>query len=182
VYPTAVYRETGGGGGRKRRALPSVRRPHRERTWSWCLRLLAGLSGAVIAAVPAAAAPPPDDIDSYPLAHGNYTAPDNYGWLYFKTPGGWGCGIGPNGGPVGCDAVARDAPPGTNQTYAIIYAPAEYRHSDTASFTHNVDVLLAGQRLQSLGGACAVDNQGAVHCQTGGGHGFILSPDHGVLW
>ncbi len=165
-----------------RRALPKVRRPHSEGTWSCCLRLLAGLGGAVISAVPAAAAPPPDDIDSYPLAHGNYTTPGNYGWIYFKTPGGWGCGIGPNGGPVGCDAVPSDAPPDTNQTYAIIFAPAEYRHSDTASFTHKVDVLPLGQRLQSLGGACALDHQGAVHCQTGGGHGFILSTDQGVLW
>ncbi len=100
-------------------------RPYSRRLRSCCLRLAAALGAAVISAAPAAAAPPPDDIDSYPLAHGNYTAPDNYGWLYFKTPGGWGCGIGPNGGPVGCDAVAGDAPPGTNQTYAIIYAPGQ---------------------------------------------------------
>ncbi len=165
-----------------RGAFPRARRAYSERVRSCFLRLLAALGGAVISAVPAAAAPPPDDIDSYPLAHGNYTTPDNYGWLYFKTPSGWGCGIGPNGGPVGCDAVARDAPPGTNQTYAVIWGRGEYRHSDTASFTRNVDVLPPGQRLQSLGGACALDYQGALHCQTGGGHGFILSADHGVFW
>ena len=164
-----------------RGGFTSARGPSSHRMWPRCLRLLAGLGGAVIAAIPAAAAPPPDDIDSYPLAHGNYTTPDNYGWLYFKTPGGWACGIGPNG-PVGCDAVARDAPPGMNQTFVISWGPAEYRHSDTASFTRKVDVLPAGQRLQSLGGACAIDYQGAVHCQTYGGHGFILSPDHAVLW
>jgi len=36
--------------------------------------------------------------------------------------------------------------------------------------------------VQTLGAACAVDYQGAVHCQTEGNHGFILSADHGALW
>ena len=84
--------------------------------------LLAGFGGMVISAAPAAAAPPdddtppPGDIDSYPLAEGDYTTSRDFYWAFFKTPDGRSCGIGPNGGPVGCDAVAADAPPGVNQT------------------------------------------------------------------
>jgi hypothetical protein len=140
-----------------------------------------------ISVAPAVAAPgddnnpPVDNLDDYPLAPGTYTT-SYRSWVYFTTPDGRSCGLAPNGGPVGCDAVPADAPPGTNQTFADAAHPAQYRHSDTKTFTGNTKVLPAGYRVQTLGGACAVDNQGAVHCQTEGSHGFILSADHGVLW
>lgn len=140
-----------------------------------------------IPVAPAVAAPgddnsgPVDNLDSYPIASGNYR-PSYFSWVYFTTPDGWSCAVAPNGGPVGCDAVPADAPPGTNQTFADATHAAQYRHSDTKTFTGNFPVLPAGYRLQTLGGACAVDNQRAVHCQTEGNHGFILSADHGVLW
>ncbi len=151
--------------------------------------MLAGLVGVVISAPPAAAAPgddnapPVDDLDIYPLASGTYTSGSSYfSWVYFTTPDGRSCGIAPNGGPIGCDAVPADAPPGTNQTFADATQRARYRHSDTPIFTRDFPVLPAGQRVQTLGAACAIDHQGAVHCQTQGNHGFILSTDHGVLW
>lgn len=157
---------------------------------SWKCTLLAGVSVFAMSVAPASAAPdddsptPVEDIDTYPLAEGSYT---NYGssyfsWIYFTTPDGRSCGIAPNGGPVGCDAVPADAPVGTNQTVATSWSPAAYRYSDTATFTRDFPVLPAGRRVQTLGAACAVDYQGAVHCQTGGRHGFILSVDHGTLW
>ncbi|KZS73587.1 hypothetical protein A4G29_07920 [Mycobacterium kansasii] len=92
------------------------------------------------------------------------------------------CGLAPNGGPIGCDMVPADAPPGTNQTFADAAHPAGYRQSNTATFTRDVPVLPAGQRVQTLGASCAIDDTGAVHCQTQGNHGFILSAGHGVLW
>lgn len=159
--------------------------------------LLTGLSATAISAAPASAAPgdnapPVDDLSGYPIAvgqdEGDYGAlsPGQpnfwmYG-LYFKTPDGRSCGLSANSGPIGCDAVPADAPPGTNQTYASGATAAEYRHSSTPTFTKDVPVLPAGQRLQTLGATCAVDEQGAVHCHTAGNHGFILSTDHGVLW
>lgn len=147
------------------------------------LALVAGVGMLALSLAPAGAAPD-DDIDIYPLAEGSYT---NYGssyfyWIYFRTPDGRSCGIAPNGGPVGCDAVPADAPPGTNQTVATSWSPAAYKYSDTPTFTRDFPVLPAGRRVQTLGGACAVDYEGAVHCQTGGNHGFILSVDHGTLW
>ena len=151
--------------------------------------LLAGFGGMVISAAPAAAAPPGDDttppgddIRSYPLAEGNYTTPKDFYWAFFKTPDGRACGIGPNGGPVGCDAVAADAPPGANQIVVISWGPAEYRHSDTPSFTRDVDVLPVGKRLQNWGATCAVTSQDTVRCETYGNHGFVLSADDSVFW
>lgn len=152
-------------------------------------KLTVAVGSVVITAAPAGAAPPddddtapPGDIDSYPLAEGNYTTSKDFAWAFFKTPDGRSCGIGPNGGPVGCDAVAADAPPGANQTWVISWGPAEYRHSDTASFTRDVDVLPVGRRLDNRGAACAVTSQDTVRCETYGNHGFILSADDGVFW
>lgn len=56
----------------------------------------------------------------YPLAQGRYSSPDrgDFYAAFFKTPDGRSCGISPNGGPTGCDAVPIDAPPGTNETVA----------------------------------------------------------------
>ncbi|PJE23259.1 MAG: hypothetical protein CK431_12190 [Mycobacterium sp.] len=150
----------------------------------WRFGVLATLGAMAISVAPAVAAPgdpPVDDLDGYPLASGTYTT-SYRSWVYFTTPDGRSCGLAPNGGPVGCDAVPADAPPGTNQTFADATHPAQYRHSDTKMFTNNLGVLPAGYRVQTLGGVCAVDNQGAVHCHTEGNHGFILSTDHGVLW
>jgi hypothetical protein len=147
-------------------------------------RVAAGMFGLALAAAPAAAAQPgPDDeIRGYPIATGNYTTSQDFYFVYFKTPDGRSCGIGPNGGPVGCDAVPRDAPAGTNQTVVNSWAPAEYRHSDTASFTRDVDVLPQGYRLENWGATCAVDHQGAVMCETYNDHGFSVSEDDGQLW
>lgn len=154
---------------------------------SWRFALLATLGAVAISGAPAVAAPgddntpPLDNLDDYPLAPGTYTT-SYRSWVYFTTPDGRSCGLAPNGGPVGCDAVPADAPPGTNQTFADATHPAQYRHSDTKTFTRDSLLLPAGYRVQTLGGACAVDSQGAVHCQTEGNHGFILSADNGVLW
>src|SRR5258705_2561984 len=103
-----------------------------------------GMAARLLAGAPVAAAQPPDDvgeIDDYPIAQGTFTTPDDFYFVYFKTPDGRSCGIGPNGGPVGCDAVPKDAPEGTNQTVVNPWAPAEYRHSDTTSVTRHGDVL-----------------------------------------
>jgi hypothetical protein len=134
----------------------------------------------------AAALPSPpgvEEIDSYPVAEGNYSSPtDSYG-LFFRTPDGRFCGIRPNRGPVGCDAVPGDAPAGTNQTFVESGAPASYRYSGTASFTRDdVDVLPAGHRLENWGASCGVGYQGTVTCKTYGEHGFILNATYGVLW
>jgi hypothetical protein len=140
-----------------------------------------------LAAAPSAGAQPPsgaDDIDGYPTAHGSFSsaAPGDFYWTFFKTPDGRHCGIGPNGGPVGCDAVPTDAPAGTNQTVVNSWGPADYRHSDNARFTRDVDVLPEGQRLENWGASCGVGYQGTVTCKTYGQHGFVLSATYGVLW
>jgi hypothetical protein len=140
--------------------------------------------GLGLTVVPSAGADPPpvEDIRSYPIAVGNYSSPGDFYFVFFKTPDGRSCGIGPNGGPVGCDAVPVAAPPGTNQTVVNSWAPAEYLHSDIASFTRDVDVLPAGQRLENWGATCTVGDQGAVHCETYDNHGFVLSTAYGELW
>lgn len=141
---------------------------------------------ALVAAPSAGAQPPPgaNDIDSYPTAQGSFSssAPSDFYWVFFKTPDGRHCGIGPNGGPVGCDAVPADAPAGTNQTVVNSWGPAEYQHSDDATFTRDVDVLPEGQRLENWGASCGVGHQGTVTCKTYGQHGFVLSTTYGVLW
>ncbi len=77
-----------------------------------------GMGALLLAATPVAAAQPPDDvgeIDDYPIAQGTFTTPVDFYFVYFKTPDGRSCGIGPNGGSVGCDAVPADAPEGTTR-------------------------------------------------------------------
>lgn len=130
------------------------------------------------------AEPPPgvDVIDRYPIAQGHYSSPTDFYGVFFRTPDGRHCGIGPNGGPVGCDAVPADAPAGTNQIFVNSGAPAAYRHSDTASFTREVDVLPEGHRLENWGASCGVGYQGTVTCKTYGEHGFVLNATYGVLW
>ncbi len=132
---------------------------------------------------PAGAQPSPDDdIRNYPIATGNYTTPQDFYFVYFKTPDGRACGIGPNGGPVGCDAVPADAPPDMNQTIVNSWAPAEYLHSDATTFTRDVDVLPVGYRLENWGATCVVDDRDTVRCETYNDHGFAVSTAHGELW
>jgi hypothetical protein len=129
--------------------------------------------------------PPPgaDNINSYPIAQGRYSSPNDFYWVFFKTPDGRSCGIGPNGGPVGCDAVPIDAPLGTNQTVVENGGVgAAYRHSATRSFTRDVDVLPEGYRLENWGATCGVGYQGTVTCKSYGQHGFVISSVYGVLW
>lgn len=140
-------------------------------------------AGQVCAAPPGPDDPSVDDILSYPLAEGDYSVhgTSNFGWVFFTTPDGVGCGIAPNGGPAGCDAVPPGAPAGTNQTVATSWSAGQFRSSDTPTFTRAAAVLPRGQRVQTLGGACAIDEEGAVRCESGS-HGFILAADRGVLW
>lgn len=155
------------------------------------MRRVLALTGAAVLAVGTAAAghaePPPgaDIVDDYPLATGHYTSssPGDFYWVFFTTPDGRSCGIGTNGGPIGCDAVPMDAPDGANQTVVEVGGvPAAYRHSDVASFTRNVDVLPQGHRLENWGSSCAVGYQGTVTCKGYGSHGFTLSAGYAVLW
>lgn len=144
-----------------------------------------GLVACLLASAPAAAADPPpdaDDIDTYPVAQGRFTTPTDFYWVYFRTPDGRSCGIGPNGGPVGCDTVPLDAPAETKQTVVNSWGPAEYRGSNTTTFTRDVDVLPEGHRLENWGASCGVGNQGTVTCRTYDEHGFMISTVHGVLW
>lgn len=146
-------------------------------------------AGAVAVALPAGAVaradtpPGADQIDEFPIAQGDFTTDTDFYKKYFRTPDGWFCSIGPNGGPIGCDAVPQDAPAGTNQTFLTTGAPAEYRHSDVPSFTREqVDVLPAGYRLENWGASCGVGFGGTVTCTTYGHHGFTISATYGVLW
>jgi hypothetical protein len=143
------------------------------------------LAFAAVTHVPAAAADPPpgaDATDAYPPAQGRFTTPGDFYWVYFTTPDGRSCGIGPNGGPVGCDAVAADAPDGVNQTVVNSWGPAGYLHSDVATFTRDVDTLPEGHRLTNWGASCAMGPGTAVTCKTYGMHGFVLAADHSVFW
>lgn len=150
------------------------------------LAAVPGIAVALFAltSAPAAGADSPaaaDEIDKYPNAEGNYTTADDFYGVFFKTPDGRACGIGPNGGPVGCDAVPYQTPD-VNQTVVVPGTPATYRYSETPSFTRDVDVVPEGHRLSYLGASCGVGYQGTVTCKTYGHHGFILSSTYSVLW
>lgn len=149
---------------------------------------LAAIGAALFAVLPtpaAAAQPPPGAaaIDDYPIALGNYSSPDpgDFSWVFFQTPDGRGCGIGPNGGPVGCDAVPYDVS-GFDQTVVQPGSPAGYRRAGPRTFTRDVDVLPEGHRLQNWGADCGVGHQGTVTCRTYGEHGFILAATYSVFW
>ena len=128
-------------------------------------------------------------MDGYPLTRGRYSTAGDGGWTFFKTPNGWGCGIGPNG-VVGCDTVPGGAPTpdntfpgapsGTSQTVASSSEPGRYVHSDTPTFTRDVDTLPPGRRLENRGAACGVGYQGTVGCETGE-HGFTVTGLYGSL-
>lgn len=163
-------------------------------------------AGLLPAASPAAAEP--TDPGTWPVAEGNFTTPDDPGWIFFR-PSGFGpggCGIGPDG-TIGCDIVpGRWAdgtpiqagqpgppgsyscgglrcplpPPGTNQTIASAQEPAHYVYSNPSNFTREVDVLPAGQRLVNGNAWCYVGYQGTVSCSSGE-NGFTLSATYGIL-
>ena len=131
-------------------------------------------------------------MESYPPGRGRYTTPDDPGWVFFKTdtPNGKACGIGPNGSVAGCDVVpeknvgsdsaATAVPNSVNQTVVDASAPARYTFSDTPTFTRDVDVLIAGHRLDNGEATCGASYQGTVECVTGD-HSFRISSDFGLL-
>ena len=142
-------------------------------------------STATESSADASAAHPDRDpgVDKYPLGEGHYVLESDPGWVFFRTPAGVACGIGPVGRVVGCDTVPPGAPAGTNQTVVDGNRAAVYRQSDTATFTRTTGVLAEGHRLTNGATRCAVGDQGTVTCETvGGAHGFVVSPTHGVLW
>ena len=116
--------------------------------------------------------PPANNLDQWPLARGNFTTPTDPGWIYFRTPlekegvYSYSCGIAPGGTLAGCDFVPETAPEGTNQTI-VDSAGARYIHSETPTFTRQVDALPAGERLETGPAACGSTYQGAVTCRIG---------------
>jgi hypothetical protein len=142
-------------------------------------RILAAASGTPIPAVGRTES----GIDSYSPGRGRHTTPEDPGWVFFKADSlsEIFCGIGPNGTVAGCDIVPRiNRPPGANQTVVDASAPAHYAHSDTPTFTRDVDVLLPGHRLDNGDARCGMGYQGTVHCVIGE-HSFVVSRDYGIL-
>lgn len=149
--------------------------------------LLATAFAVALIAAPTAAATPCDDPsagDTDPVGQGRFTTAEDAGWIYFKTDAQQSCGIGPDG-TIGCDDVPYGAPPGTNQIVATGSVSAVYRHSDTPTFSRDVDILQPGHKLEIGEARCGVGYQGTVSCHTPGGyggHGFTLAGAYGVLW
>ena len=140
-------------------------------------RVISSLNGTPIAAD----ARPELGPGTNPLGRGNYSSPDDPGWVYFTTDSGQHCGISPDGTVAGCDAVTADAPSDTNQTIVDDSgAPARYVQSDTVTFTRDVDVLLGGHRLENGRATCNVGYQGTVTCRIGE-HGFTIAGHYGEL-
>jgi hypothetical protein len=125
-------------------------------------------------------------IDTYAPGRGRYTTPHDQGWMFFKIDSltgipGKACGIGPNGSVAGCDMVPKvNVPSGANQTVVDASAPARYTHSDTPTFTRDVDVLCEGHRLDNGDATCGMGCQGTVQCGIGE-HSFVVSSDFGHL-
>lgn len=116
-----------------------------------------------------------------PLGRGNYSSPDDPGWVFFTTDSGQHCGISPDGTIAGCDDVTAEAPSDTNQTIVDDSgAPARYVKSDTTTFTRDVDVLLGGHRIENGSATCNVGYQGTVSCRIGE-HGFTIAGHYGEL-
>ncbi len=91
------------------------------------------------------------------------------------------CGIAHDGTMAGCDLVpSNSAPAGTNQTVLDGSGPAHYIHSDTTTFTRDVDVLTEGHRLENGPAVCWMGYQGSVHCEIGE-HGFTVNRQYGTL-
>ena len=139
-------------------------------------RILAAATGAPLPAD----SPPGHGVENYPLGRGHFTTEADAGWVFFKTESGQACGIGPNGSVAGCDNVTMDAPEGTNQTVVRDSEAASYVHSDTPTFTRDVDILPAGRRLENGSATCNVGYQGTVGC-TIGDHKFVIASTYGVL-
>ena len=101
--------------------------------------------------------------------------------MYFRTPDGrsWDRTERRAGR---LDTVPLDAPAETKQSVVNSWGPAEYRGSNTTTFTRDVDVLPEGHRLENWGASCGVGNQGTLTCRTYDEHGFMISTVHGVLW
>lgn len=138
-------------------------------------RILAIATGSPLPDIP----PPANGLDQWPLARGHFTTPTDPGWVYFRTPtekagvDSYSCGIAPGGGLAGCDFVPDSAPEGTNQTI-VDASGARYVHSETATFTRDVDALPAGERLENGPAACGSTYQGAVTCRIGD-HKFVTN-------
>ena len=144
-----------------------------------------GLVACLLATAPAPAADPPpdaDDIDTYPVAQGRFTTPTDFYWVYFRTPDGRSCGIGPNGGPVGSTRYPSTRRRRRNRRSSTAGARPNTAGSNTTTFTRDVDVLPEGHRLENWGASCGIGNQGTVTCRTYDEHGFMISTVHGVLW
>jgi hypothetical protein len=149
--------------------------------------------------LPAAKADPPPGTSPVsdwtdPPAEGHYTTASDPGWIFLKIYVGRdrpdiGCGIGPDG-TVGCDTVPGSfqigdqpptvVPPGSNQTVAGSEQPGLYRHSNSATFTRDVDQLPPGHYLVNGTAGCTLGYQGTFTCVTGPNaqHGFA----HNSLW
>lgn len=124
---------------------------------------------------------------SYPLGRGRYTTPDDPGWVYFRTTDAKGavpvrCGIAPGGALAGCDLIPSDVSTsaGANQTVVDDSGPAHYIHSDTTTFSRDVDELRPGHRIVNGPALCWLGYQGVVHCQVGE-HAFWLSHQGATL-
>lgn len=132
-------------------------------------------TGAALPNIP----PPANGLDQWPLARGRFTTPTDPGWIYFRTPTekegvySYSCGIAPGGTLAGCDLVPHTAPEGTNQT-VVDATGARYIHSETPTFTRDVDALPAGERLENGPAACGSTYQGAVTCRIGD-HRFVTN-------
>jgi hypothetical protein len=138
-------------------------------------RILAIAAGAPLPEIP----PPANGLDQWPLARGRFTTSADPGWIYFRTPlekegvYSYSCGIAPGGMLAGCDYVPETAPEGTNQTI-VDSAGARYIHSETPTFTRDVDALPAGERLENGPAVCGSTYQGAVTCRLGD-HRFVTN-------
>lgn len=171
-------------------------------TFGRAFSVLGLVCAATFPTAPAASAEPGDP-GTQPIAMGNFTVPDEPGWVFFKPEGfgGEGCGIGPDGS-VGCDIVPSRGPdgtpiqagvpgppgsyscgddicplppPGADQIVAGPQQAAEYAQSDKPAFTRDVDVLGPGYRLVNGDGWCYVGSGSprSVVCNSGD-HGFSV--------
>lgn len=111
-------------------------------------------------------------IDDYiPANPANYapTGTDHYGWLFFRTPDGRNCGIAPNGGETGCDAVPYNAPVGKNQTTVSSWQKGRLVASKTKTYTrpHGQRTLPEGHKLTNQGTVCGMSYQRRRELQGG---------------
>lgn len=170
-----------------------------------------GLLAAVGLCMTPVAGAEPADPATWPVADGNFTSPDDPGWVFFKPYGfdGHGCGISPDG-DVGCDIVPSRWPDGTpvqagvpgppgfyscGDDYCPLPPPdadqivagpqqrGQYNRSDNPTFTRDVDVLTGGHRLGNGAAVCRLGTGSPLilTCDTGG-HGFRVQAVGADLW